>query len=116
MSTPEDMQIYMNDKCLSIYNIYWILPFLVLLRHLEVLMSLSSAMLPPSAPLSFSLERMTPNLGEFLVNFSLHDFKRQGQKALVGHSIMCLSVLEKIPPSDVQYFTWVCFSSASKCD
>lgn len=59
-------------------------------------MSLSFAMWPPSAPLSFSLERITPNLGEFLVNFSLHDFRRQGQKELVGHSIMCLSVLEKI--------------------
>lgn len=81
-------------------------------------MSLSFAMWPPSVPVSFSLKRITPNLGEFLVNFSLHDFRRQGQKKLVGHSIMCLSVLEKIlpPPLDVKYFTWVCFSNASKCD
>lgn len=50
------------------------------------------------ALLSFSLKRITHNLDEILVNFSLHDFRRRGQKELVGHSIMCLSVLENVLP------------------
>lgn len=62
-------------------------------------------------------EKIAHNLGEILVNFSLHDFQEMGSK---GASRAFNYVLECVgnffSPSGVQYFTRACFSRALKCD